>query len=103
MPAAARSDAANHEEEGYFKKIDIFSHVLPKRYLEAIRRQADTGASRWCGVLLKLACIANVDMSEIRDRWLDEFPAFVASLPMNNVPAALEETDRVASSSLPVW
>ena len=27
-------------------------------------------------------------------RWPDHFPAFVASLPMNNVPAALEEMDR---------
>lgn len=41
-----------------------------------------------------LACLANDGMAEIRDRYPDKFPAFVASLPMNNVPAALDEMDR---------
>lgn len=41
-----------------------------------------------------LARLANDGMAEIRDRHPDKFPAFVASLPMNNVPAALEEMER---------
>lgn len=41
-----------------------------------------------------LARLANDGMAEIVARHPGEFPAFVASLPMNNVPAALEEMDR---------
>jgi predicted TIM-barrel fold metal-dependent hydrolase len=41
-----------------------------------------------------LARIANDGMAEICARHPDLFPAFVASLPMNNVPAALAEMDR---------
>jgi aminocarboxymuconate-semialdehyde decarboxylase len=41
-----------------------------------------------------LARIANDGMARIRDQRPDRFPAFVASLPMNNVAAALEEMDR---------
>lgn len=40
------------------------------------------------------ARVANDGMAEICARWPERFPAFVASLPMNNVPAALEEMDR---------
>jgi aminocarboxymuconate-semialdehyde decarboxylase len=42
----------------------------------------------------ELARIANDDMAAMCARWPKKFPAFVASLPMNNVPAALEEMDR---------
>jgi len=42
----------------------------------------------------ELACIANDDMAAMCAKWPRKFPAFVASLPMNNVPAALEEMDR---------
>ncbi len=41
-----------------------------------------------------LARLANDGMAEIVDEHPGQFPAFVASLPMNNVPAALEEMDR---------
>jgi len=41
-----------------------------------------------------LARIANDGMAEMCRRWPHKFPAFVASLPMNNVPAALAEMDR---------
>jgi len=41
-----------------------------------------------------MARLANDEMAGIRDAHPDKFPAFVASLPMNNVPAALEEMDR---------
>ena len=41
-----------------------------------------------------LARVANDSMAEIVAKHPDLFPAFVASLPMNNVPAALEEMER---------
>jgi predicted TIM-barrel fold metal-dependent hydrolase len=41
----------------------------------------------------ELARIANEGMAHIRDANVERFPAFVASLPMNNVSAALEELD----------
>jgi predicted TIM-barrel fold metal-dependent hydrolase len=41
-----------------------------------------------------LARLANDGMAEIVAKHPDLFPAFVASLPMNNVPAAIEEMDR---------
>jgi len=42
----------------------------------------------------EFARVANDDMAGICARWPECFPAFVAALPMNNVPAALEEMDR---------
>ena len=42
----------------------------------------------------ELARLANDGMAEIVARHPDRFPAFVASLPMNNVPEALQEMDR---------
>src|SRR2546425_3874921 len=42
----------------------------------------------------ELARIANDGMAGMVAKWRTKFPAFVASLPMNNVPAALEEMDR---------
>src|SRR5688500_8634014 len=42
----------------------------------------------------ELARLANDGMHEIVQKHGDLFPAFVASLPMNNVPAALAEMDR---------
>jgi predicted TIM-barrel fold metal-dependent hydrolase len=41
-----------------------------------------------------LARTANDGMAEMVAKWPKKLPAFVASLPMNNVPAALEEMDR---------
>ena len=40
------------------------------------------------------ARVANDGMAEMCRRWPQEFPAFVASLPMNNPQAAIAETDR---------
>lgn len=42
----------------------------------------------------ELARIANDGMAGMVAKWPKKFPCFVASLPMNNVPAALEEMDR---------
>ena len=41
-----------------------------------------------------LARIANDGMAQICARYPSKFPAFVAAMPMNNVPAALAEMDR---------
>ncbi|WP_217430741.1 amidohydrolase family protein [Sphingomonas bacterium] len=40
------------------------------------------------------ARVCNDGLLEICQKWPDKFPHFVAALPMNNVPAALEEMDR---------
>jgi len=42
----------------------------------------------------QLARLANDGLAEMCRRWPQKFPAFVASLPMNNPPAALAEMDR---------
>jgi aminocarboxymuconate-semialdehyde decarboxylase len=42
----------------------------------------------------EFARVANDGMAEMCRRWPKEFPAFVASLPMNNPKAALAEMDR---------
>jgi len=42
----------------------------------------------------EFARVANDGMAEMCRRWPDVFPAFAASLPMNNVPEALKEMDR---------
>src|SRR5881398_1077440 len=42
----------------------------------------------------ELARLANDGMAEIVQKHPGQFPAFVASLPMNNVAASLEEMDR---------
>src|SRR5262245_11603298 len=46
----------------------------------------------------ELARIANDGMAALVARWPQRFPAFIASLPMNNVPAALEEMDRAITT-----
>ena len=42
----------------------------------------------------EFARVANDGMAEMVRKWPKKFPAFIASLPMNNVPAAHEEKDR---------
>ena len=46
----------------------------------------------------ELARIANDGMAQMVAKWPKTFPAFIASLPMNNVPAALEEMDRAVGN-----
>jgi aminocarboxymuconate-semialdehyde decarboxylase len=45
-----------------------------------------------------LARFANDQLADICRRYPDRFPAFVASLPMNNIDAALAETDRAVNA-----
>jgi aminocarboxymuconate-semialdehyde decarboxylase len=42
----------------------------------------------------EFARVANDGMAEMVKRWPDEFPAFIASLPMNNPAEAVKEMDR---------
>src|SRR3954454_6747192 len=116
------------------KKIDIYNHVMPPRYLELMRQHSkDQGiVKRMTGLRMlwdlearvqmlekwpelqqvltlavpspealgdasaspEFARIANDDLAGIVAKWPQRFPAFVAALPWNNVPAALEEMDR---------
>ena len=46
----------------------------------------------------ELASLANDGMHEIVQQYPDLFPCFVASLPLNNVAASLEEMDRAIGS-----
>jgi len=45
-------------------------------------------------VATELARLANDSLAEVCRRYPDRFPAFIAALPMNDVDAALAETDR---------
>jgi predicted TIM-barrel fold metal-dependent hydrolase len=45
----------------------------------------------------ELARIANDGMCELVQKYPDRFPAFIATLPMNNVSACMEEIDRAIS------
>jgi uncharacterized protein len=116
-------------------KIDVFPHILPRRYFERMLDAAPRGMAlqkRMSGIPVlvdleerfrimdryqdyrqvltlanppievvggpdaspDLARLANDCMAEIVERHPDRFPAFVASLPMNNPEAALGEIDR---------
>ena len=115
-------------------KIDIYNHVMPLAYLDAMKKHsADAGLiKRMTGLRLlwdmparvemldqwpevrqvltlavpspemlggpdlspQLARIANDGLAQICRTWPAKFPAFVASLPMNNPAAALTEMDR---------
>ncbi len=46
----------------------------------------------------ELARLANDGMAEMVSKWPHKFPAFIASLPMNNVDAALAEMDRAITT-----
>jgi aminocarboxymuconate-semialdehyde decarboxylase len=116
-------------------KIDVFPHILPRRYFDRMIDVAPPGMAlqkRMSGIPVlvdlderfrimdryegyrqvltlanppievvggsdvtpDLARLANDSMAEIVERHPDRFPAFVASLPMNNPDAALREIDR---------
>ena len=116
-------------------KIDVFPHILPRRYFDRMLATAPPGMAlqkRMSGIPVltdvelrlrimdryegyvqvltlaspplevvagpdrtpELARIANDEMAAIVARLPDRFPAFVASLPMNNPDAALREIDR---------
>ena len=51
----------------------------------------------------QLARLANDGLAEMCRRWPQKFPAFVASLPMNNVPEALAEKQKCSSLQDPCY
>jgi predicted TIM-barrel fold metal-dependent hydrolase len=115
-------------------KIDIFPHILPRRYFDRMVEVVPDRAAvrRWTAIPLlydlearlrmmrdfggyqqiltlslpaiefvappelapELARIANDGMAEICAQHPEQFPGWVASLPMNNVKAAVEEARR---------
>jgi predicted TIM-barrel fold metal-dependent hydrolase len=116
-------------------KIDVFPHILPRRYFDRMLAVAPAGMAlqkRMSGIPVlvdvdlrfrimdryegyaqvltlanpplevvggpdvtpDLARLANDEMAALVERHPDRFPAFVASLPMNNPDAALAEIDR---------
>src|SRR5215469_3195131 len=116
-------------------KIDVFPHILPKKYFDRLLAVAPPGLAlqkrmsgipvlvdlelrltmmdRWDGYVQvltlanppievvapaaaspDLARLANDEMAAIVARHPGRFPGFVASLPMNNVDAALAELER---------
>jgi len=114
-------------------KIDVFSHILPKKYLDTYSRknkevlesiEARTRPvtdldvrrrlmDRYPDVLqvltianpplerfvrpeeaVELAKIANDELAELVETYPDKFIAGVACLPMNDLDAAMAETDR---------
>ena len=80
-----------YDVDARFEKIDqfgedykqVFSLNLPP--VEVVAGPEDSP---------ELARIANDGMAEVAGQHPDRFPGFVAALPMNNVEAALDETDR---------
>ena len=117
------------------KKIDVFTHVLPPKYKDALfevlpednyfrgdimrfydlfydmeKRKQAIDIPGYAQVLtlmspfidqiadpetaVRLAKIANDGMAEIVSKDPDKFVAAVAALPLNNMKASLEETDR---------
>jgi aminocarboxymuconate-semialdehyde decarboxylase len=116
-------------------KIDIFNHVMPQAYLDAVKQHSKEPGmvKRMSGLRMlwdiehrvamlrtkfpdvqqvltlglpspellggpekspELARLANDGMAQMCLKWPRQFPAFVASLPMNNVAEALKEMDR---------
>jgi len=116
-------------------KIDVFPHILPRKYFDRMLEVAPRGMhmqKRITGIPVlidvdlrfrimdrypdyvqvltlaappievvagperspELARLANDEMAALVARHPDRFPAFVASLPMNNPEAALVEIDR---------
>lgn len=113
-------------------KIDVFPHIMPRKFFERMRKIAP-GAQKWTETVPalvdvdlrlrimdrfegyvqvltqssppldrlggpretpELARLMNDGLAEIVTKHPDRFPGFVASLPMNNPDAALEEIDR---------
>src|SRR5215470_10671907 len=108
--------------------IDVFNHFMPKAYFDRLGdlipgHMAVTAFPRLPTLVdldarlalldqfdglqqvlslanppLELARIANDGLAELCGRHPDRFPAFIASLPMNNVEASLAETDRAVKT-----
>ncbi len=113
------------------KKIDVFNHVLPQRFVDRIAELKDIGKRMrevpmlvdlderfrvmdrfpdYVQVLAagmppiealagptespELARICNDDLAELCDKYPERFPTFLASLPLNNPDACVDEIHR---------
>jgi len=121
----------------YSVKIDVYSHISPPKYTEAIRKAYPELYNKVLGKVpplfdmderfrimdkfgqivqvltvgpvppleafadaeksVELAKLANDEMAELVLKYRDRFVAAIALLPMNNIEAALKETDRAIS------
>lgn len=96
----------NRDFEKRMRSIPMLYQLQPRiemmkgfpRYQQVLSL-AQPSADSLCGPQEspELARLGNDGLAEIVDRHPDEFPAFVASLPMNNVPEALREFERVVT------
>jgi uncharacterized protein len=76
-----------------FKMMDLFGDYVQVLSLAAPPLEALGAAD----ASPELARLANDGMAEIVSRHPDRFPAFIASMPMNNVDAAVREIDRAVT------
>ena len=76
-----------------FRMMDLFGEYQQVFSLAAPPIEALAGAD----TSADLARLANDSMAEIVNRHPDRFPAFIASVPMNNVEAALREIDHAVN------
>ena len=76
-----------------FRMMDLFGDYVQVLSLAAPPLEALGAAD----ASPELARLANDGMAEIVSRHPDRFPAFIASMPMNNVDAAVREIDRAVT------
>jgi predicted TIM-barrel fold metal-dependent hydrolase len=76
-----------------FRMMDLFGDYVQVLSLAAPPLEALAAAD----ASPDLARLANDSMAEIVARHPDRFPAFIASMPMNNVEAAVREIDRAVN------
>ena len=67
---------------------------FPRHAARAVARQSAAGADRPAGQDARAGAVRQRPLAEICRRHPDHFPAFIASLPMNNVEASVAEADR---------
>ncbi len=77
-----------------FRMMDLFDEYVQVPSLAAPPIEALAGPE----ASPELARLANDSLAEIAARHPDRFPGFIASVPMNNVDATLEEIDRALGS-----
>jgi aminocarboxymuconate-semialdehyde decarboxylase len=83
IPAMVDLDVRFRMMDQFGDYVQVLSLAAPP--IEALAPPADSAA---------LARLANDTMAETVARHPDRFPGFIASMPMNNVDAALQEIDR---------
>src|SRR5687767_1502770 len=87
IPAMVDLDLRFRMMDQFGDYVQVLSLAAPP--IEALASPADSPA---------LATLANDTMAEIVARHPDRFPGFIASMPMNDVDAALGEIDRALTT-----